>query len=67
MTSLGLEILYEGEAPVVADIVFVHGLRGDRKLSWTRGDVFWPRDLLKDEVSNARIMSVSTLKNEYTR
>jgi hypothetical protein len=41
--------------------VFVHGLTGNRETTWTwsqkRETVFWPRDLLKDDLPNARIMT----------
>ncbi|MCJ1381752.1 hypothetical protein MMC17_004863 [Xylographa soralifera] len=53
----GLLVLAEGANPIVADIVFVHGLRGDRTLTWTRDDVCWPRDLLPQDMMNVRIMS----------
>lgn len=32
-----------------AHIVFVHGLGGGSESTWTKDDVFWPRDLLPHE------------------
>lgn len=40
-------------------VVFVHGLNGDRLATWTKDKVCWPRDLLKEDMPNSRIMSVS--------
>ncbi|KAH0556941.1 hypothetical protein GP486_005272 [Trichoglossum hirsutum] len=57
MANLGLLILASGEGPVVADIIFVHGLRGDRINSWSKGNIVWPRDLLPAVIPNARIMT----------
>lgn len=31
---------------VLAHVVFVHGLGGGSEHTWTKDDVFWPRDLL---------------------
>ena len=46
----------EGDASGI-DLIFVHGLRGSRLKTWSSGDVFWPRDLLKDDVKNARVIT----------
>jgi len=45
----------DGEEGV--DIVFVHGLFGSRLNSYTKGGVCWIRDLLGQDVPNARIIS----------
>jgi len=50
-------VFSEGTAPVVADVVFVHGLCGDAERTWTKGPVCWPRDLLAQQVSNVRLLS----------
>jgi hypothetical protein len=71
MPGMGAEVLAEGEGRIAADIVFVHGLRGDRQKTWTKKanakdgipeDVFWPRDLLAKEqwMKNSRIITVRT-------
>ena len=39
-------------------IVFVHGLTGNRQNTWTHNDgVFWPQDLLREDLPTARIMT----------
>jgi len=43
----GIKVLYENEKVTIVDIVFVHGLTGDRELTWTsRSDVNWTEKLL---------------------
>jgi hypothetical protein len=39
-------------------VVFVHGLHGDRIKTWSKDKICWPRDLLKEDLPNARILSV---------
>ena len=36
----------------------MHGLRGHRINTWQDNDVLWPRDLLPQDIKNARIMTV---------
>ena len=48
---LGLTTLYEPEPdqPVVADVIFVHGLDGGSQSTWSLGNspaLFWPREWL---------------------
>jgi protein SERAC1 len=52
-----MEILYSGQKPVAADIIFVHGLKGHLHTTWTMDGVFWPKDLLPGDLPHARIMS----------
>jgi hypothetical protein len=75
---VGLEVVSEGTAPIVAEsvlashsthepveqiyvcsVVFVHGLRGHRRVTWTKDGVFWPEALLSKEpsLSHMRILS----------
>jgi len=57
----GYEIFSQGEAPCELDIVFVHGLRGHFVDTWSADagnpPACWPRDFLKADVKNARIIS----------
>jgi len=42
----------------IVDIVFVHGLTGNREKTWThRNGTFWPRVLLPEDFPRARIMT----------
>ncbi|GAP88017.1 putative alpha beta-hydrolase [Rosellinia necatrix] len=52
-------ILHDGVQPGEegVDIVFVHGLFGSRLSSYTKGGVCWIRDLLGQDIPNARIIS----------
>ncbi|OBT98500.1 hypothetical protein VE01_03650 [Pseudogymnoascus verrucosus] len=54
---LGTYVLHEGVDEIVADIVFVHGLRGHAINTWSKGLVCWPRDFLKNDIPNARIIT----------
>ncbi|KAF2654337.1 hypothetical protein K491DRAFT_679804 [Lophiostoma macrostomum CBS 122681] len=56
-------LLTDENAPgVEVDIIFLHGLHGHRKDTWTYKDpdgteCFWPQDLLPKDLPNARIYS----------
>jgi hypothetical protein len=65
MSNQGPLILWEGDEPIGADIIFVHGLRGDRVQTWTKDKVFWPKDLLAKELAlkNTRIITVGDTSN----
>ncbi|KAF1844989.1 uncharacterized protein K460DRAFT_354850 [Cucurbitaria berberidis CBS 394.84] len=53
----GLKELAEGDQAIL-DIVFVHGLTGNRETTWTYNKtLFWPRDLLAQELPNVRILT----------
>ncbi|KAL5597221.1 hypothetical protein FOBRF1_011014 [Fusarium oxysporum] len=54
MARYGLLEVYNGEN-AQADIVFLHGLRGDREKTWTKNGVVWPKDLLSDDIPATRI------------
>lgn len=42
---------------ITLSLVLVHGLRGDPLDTWTKGNICWPKDLLKDDFSNVRIIT----------
>ncbi|KAI9889221.1 MAG: hypothetical protein M1814_005670 [Vezdaea aestivalis] len=56
----GLETLYSGEqGGEVVDIVFIHGLNGNRSAAWTAPGATapWPQTLLPASIPQARIMT----------
>ncbi len=59
---LGLTILHEPESSPSADIVFVHGLGGTSRHTWSKNrdlQLFWPLEWLpyEPELTSARIMT----------
>ncbi|KAK8068564.1 hypothetical protein PG996_007676 [Apiospora saccharicola] len=56
-TAIGLEELTVGVTSPKVDVVFVHGLRGDKIGTWSKGNLCWPRDLLKTDLQEARVLS----------
>lgn len=36
--------------------MFLHGLRGDARATWSKDSVLWPQDLLAKDVPNSRIL-----------
>ncbi|KAI1346718.1 hypothetical protein F5Y01DRAFT_297164 [Xylaria sp. FL0043] len=56
--NYGFKILWESENSIV-DIVFIHGLMGDRERTWTAhgSDKPWPQSLLPSKIKNARILT----------
>jgi hypothetical protein len=59
----GLSLIQEPEnfdyVQNIVDIVFVHGLTGNHKSTWTalESGVFWPRDLLPESLPHCRILT----------
>jgi hypothetical protein len=50
--ALGLCTLAEPEVPTIADLIFVHGLGGGSKSTWSKDldlDLFWPREWLPQD------------------
>ncbi|RAO73451.1 uncharacterized protein BHQ10_009463 [Talaromyces amestolkiae] len=54
----GLQTLSENAGDII-DIIFVHGLTGNRESTWTEktAKVFWPKDLLAKDLPKARIIT----------
>lgn len=57
--SVGPHVLYDGtgDSSSGVDIVFVHGLRGSAYRTWSKGDICWPRDLLRNDIPRARVIT----------
>ncbi|RPA77438.1 hypothetical protein BJ508DRAFT_228758 [Ascobolus immersus RN42] len=59
-SSIGLHVVHAGGEKPIVDVVFVHGLKGDRLETWTwvgkkHEEVFWPRDLLLPDLEEAGV------------
>jgi len=59
---LGLTVIYQPETSPPLDIIFVHGLGGTSRATWSKGrnpEFFWPEKWLPTEpaISSARILS----------
>jgi hypothetical protein len=56
--NYGVKVLFNPSSPVI-DVVFIHGLTGSAYSTWLHKDsgVHWPRDLMKSDLSHARIMT----------
>ena len=62
LDPLGLTVLYEPDGTPSADIIFVHGLGGSSRQTWSKNRdpaLFWPLEWLPHEVSlsSARILT----------
>lgn len=72
MATYGLDELYSPEDAKV-DIVFVHGLSGHRRATWTKDSILWPQELLPTDIPSARVITfgyeaaVIDLNNEVTQ
>lgn len=56
---LGLSLIVDPESPVV-DIIFVHGLGGTSRGTWSKDknpELFWPEKWLPEDLPRARIHS----------
>lgn len=48
----GLNTLFDPENPAIADLVFVHGLGGGSKSTWTKSNnpsLYWPKEWLPQD------------------
>ncbi|KAM0798240.1 hypothetical protein BDR22DRAFT_823588 [Usnea florida] len=55
--DIGCETVHEGERDIRADIIFIHGVRGHRRRPWTKNGVFWPKDLLPNQIDSIRVVT----------
>jgi hypothetical protein len=47
-------------------LVFVHGLGGHPVKSWSKYDVYWPKDFLGPDVPNVRILTFGYIAKAAT-
>jgi hypothetical protein len=54
----GIKILHDPPSATL-DLVFVHGLTGNAYSTWLheQSSVHWPQDLVKEDISDARVMT----------
>lgn len=48
----GLNLLFDPDDPAIADLVFVHGLGGGSKSTWTKSNdpsLYWPKEWLPQD------------------
>ena len=48
----GLTTLFDPQSPAIADLVFVHGLAGGSKSTWTKSNdpsLYWPKEWLPQD------------------
>ena len=57
--NYGVQVLYDSGTEASIDIVFVHGLTGDVYNTWLHKNtrVYWPSQLLRQDIPDARILS----------
>lgn len=57
----GINVFSEPVGPAAVDIVFVHGLHGHIQRTWLhkKSNIHWPRDLLPQDMPDARILGFS--------
>jgi ankyrin repeat protein len=54
---LGLTQLHTPTGEADTDILFVHGLNGHARETWTGASSYWPQDFLSKDFSNCRILT----------
>ncbi|KAK2875584.1 hypothetical protein FQN49_001589 [Arthroderma sp. PD_2] len=57
MSTTGFRKILHDPEDAKLDIVFVHGLNGDRTTTWEKDGILWPKDILPKDLGRARILS----------